>query len=122
MWTFIKNIVAILAAVLPKIFSKEREKAKEIEKDEAVEKAIVEKDKEAVNRAFKDVLKVVILALILFLPSGCSLFSEPSRYTVIPADREIKPMTHEGVKGWFFPDAVVIEIYQKLDKAKESEE
>lgn len=101
----IKNLLCVLATCLPHFF-KWREKCKR----EKVEQAVVSGDKETVNRALKDKLGCAFFAVALgVLCCGCST------YTVVASDREVTPMVSEsGVKGWFVPDAVMIDILNKL--------
>lgn len=81
-------------------------------------KAIVEGDKEAVNKDLDNVLhRALLLGLVpLAFLAGCT------SYTVVPADREVLPVeriddtffrvAQEGgkVDGWYVPTAVYLEL------------
>lgn len=85
-------------------------------------KAIVEGDKEAVNKDLDNVLHRALLLLLVPLAflGGCTT------YTVVPADREVLPVeridsdffkvSQEGgqVDGWYVPTAVFLDLRDKI--------
>lgn len=78
---------------------------------ENVRKAVVEKDKETVNEHLNKFLMLPLL-VILFV-GGCKT------YTVVASDREVVPIVHEGVDGWFVPNATMLDIMDKLGENNE---
>lgn len=101
MWTALKNILDLIVRFF---------KAKDRHEKDQLDKAVIEKDKEAVNEYLNRRLRIIILCFILFNIFGCS------SYTVIDADKEVEPITHNGKSGWFVPDARMLEIIQELNK------
>jgi hypothetical protein len=98
MWS---KLLTLLCDIVSRWF-----KYKDQRDKENLRKAVVEKDKEAVNEHLNKLLILALLIIPFF--TGCK------SYTVIASDREVVPIVHENVSGWFVPDAVMLDIVNKL--------
>lgn len=93
--------------------------------------AVARHDEDAVNTAIENArlrraarrrsgfcaLEIVAAILILAL---CLVFGCRTRTLVIPADRHVVHIVHEGVEGWLVPDATMADLVESyvLDSQK----
>ena len=79
---------------------------------EQAERAIVEGHKKQVNKDLDRLLRVLPFVLMLSSCGGCA------SYVVVPNDRDVAPIIHDGRRGWFVPVARMLEIYRALERAQ----
>lgn len=86
--------------------------------------AVARHDEEAVNAAIEDArlrraarksgacacIVLVVLLIVLATAFGCVRVR--TRTLVIPADRHTVHIVHEGVEGWFVPDATMADLVE----------
>lgn len=94
--------------------------------------AVARHDEEAVNAAIENARLrraarksgacacVVLAVLLLILATAFGCVRVRTRTLVIPADRHTVHIVHEGVEGWFVPDATMADLVESyvLDSQK----
>lgn len=124
-----------LAACLAELFLLRAKRKPAADADAAaadVREAVARHDEEAVNTAIENArlrraarksgccacLVLAFLLLVLLAAFGCVRVR--TRTLVIPADRNTCHIVHEGVEGWFVPDATMADIVESyvLDSQK----
>lgn len=86
--------------------------------------AVARHDEEAVNTAIENArlrraarrrsgfFAIEIVAAILLLAFCLAFGCVRTRTLVIPADRHVVHIVHEGVEGWFVPDATMADLVE----------
>lgn len=125
----IVSSICRLGAVLAELFLLRAKRKPAAEAQAAASdarEAVVRHDEAAVNAAIEDarlrraarrrsgfcVLEIVLAILILALALTFGCVRTRTRTLVIPADRHTVHIVHDGVEGWFVPDATMADLVE----------
>ena len=123
------SAICRLGAAIAELFLLRSKRKPSAEAEQAAtdaREAVAHHDEDAVNAAIEDarlrraarrrsgfcVLEILVAILILALCLAFGCVRVRTRTLVIPADRHTVHIVHEGVEGWFVPDATMADLVE----------
>ena len=123
------SAICRLGAAIAELFllrSKRKPSAEAEQAADDAREAVARHDEDDVNAAIEDarlrraarrrsgfcVLEILVAILILALCLAFGCVRVRTRTLVIPADRHTVHIVHEGVEGWFVPDATMADLVE----------